>query len=89
MRNLQLLRMNAGLSQTALGRKVKTTRTEISKLENGWYTRIPDRVYQGLRAVFGPKWSREALMQQVADPTPPALEEPTGDSPADELRKAS
>lgn len=89
MRNLQLLRMNAGLSQTALGRKVKTTRTEISKLENGWYTRIPDRIYQGLQAVFGTAWTREALMQEVAEPTPPALEEAPGDSSADELRKAS
>jgi transcriptional regulator with XRE-family HTH domain len=89
MRNLQLLRMNAGLSQTGLGQKVKTTRTEISKLENGWYTRIPDRIYQGLQAVFGAEWTREALMREVAAPTPPALEDPPGDSLADELRKAS
>jgi transcriptional regulator with XRE-family HTH domain len=89
MRNLQLLRMNAGLSQTALGRKVKTTRTEISKLENGWYTRIPDRIYQALQAVFGTDWTREALMQEVAAPTPLTSEEAPGDSPGDELRKAS
>ncbi len=89
MTNLQLLRRQRQMSQKDLAKKLGIAVVDVSRLENRWYTRAPKRVDKLLKSLFGPGWTFETLMQEVAEPTPPALEQPPGDSEADELRKAS
>ena len=89
MTNLQNLRLKNGLTQKQLTKRLRLTVGELSKLENAWYAKVPVRIGQDLLKVFGDGWTFETLMQEVAEPTPPALEQPPGESPADELRKAS
>jgi transcriptional regulator with XRE-family HTH domain len=89
MTNLQLLRITKGMSQSELARKLGMRPCDLSKLENRWFAKISPRAFGNIKRLFGAEWTFETLMQDVAAPTPPALEEPPGDSEADELRKAS
>ena len=89
MNQLQLLRQVRGMSQRDLAKRIGIGHCDLSKIENGWYTRVPGHVQAKLLKVFGPGWTFETLMQEVAEPTPPTLEQTPPDSAADELRKAS
>lgn len=81
MTNLQLLRIARGMSQSELADRLGMRPCDLSKLENRWYAKINNRVFSNIKKVFGPGWTFDALMQQVAEPTPPGQ--------TDELRKAS
>jgi len=89
MTNLQLLRRQRQMSQKDLAKRLGIAVVDVSRLENRWYTRAPKRVDKLLKSLFGPGWTFEALMQEVAEPIPPGQTESPGDSQADELRKAS
>lgn len=89
MTNLQLLRITKGMSQAELAKKLGMRPCDLSKLENRWFAKISARVFGNIKRLFGPEWTFETLMQEVAEPTPPAPEEIPGESKADELRKAS
>jgi transcriptional regulator with XRE-family HTH domain len=77
------------MSQRDLAKRLGIGHCDLSKIENGWYSRVPVHVQAKLLKVFGPEWTFDALMQEVAEPTPPAPEETPGESEAGELRKAS
>lgn len=89
MTYIQLLRQVRGVSQRDLAKRLGVGHCDLSKIENGWYSRVPQHVEKALIKFFGPEWTFESLMQQVAEPAPPGQTESPGDSQADELRKAS
>lgn len=89
MTTLQLLRKVRGATQRQLARQLGICVTDLSKLENRWFTKVPEHVERKLKKLFGQDWTFETLMQEVVLPTPPSLTESRGDSRADELRKAS
>lgn len=70
MTNLQLLRKQAGISQPELARKLRTSTTEISKLENGWYSRIAPGMLRRAQEIFGDAWTGDALLREVQTPDP-------------------
>jgi len=65
MNNLKLLRLTRGLSQVQMAQQLGMSPITFNRIERGWYS----RPYQGLedqfRAVFGPEWTFERLMQPV------------------------
>ena len=89
MNQLKLLRQVRRMSQRDLAKRLGIGHCDLSKIENGWYSRVPGHVEAKLLKVFGPEWTFDALMQPVAEPTPPTPDEAPGESKPDELRKAS
>ena len=73
MNNLKLLRLTSKLSQKELSIALGLNRLEISKLENGWYAKVPERVEAALKQVFGLSWTFEALMLEAPAPSVPPL----------------
>lgn len=88
MNNLKLLRQTHGLSQKDLAMKLRIRVVDLSRLENNWYRRMPKQIENRLKELFGPNWTAEALLQEVAKPAPPGQSESPGAYKVDELRKA-
>lgn len=90
MTNLEALRRSKGMTQKQLAIRAGCDQALISRLERRWYNKIPPTIGASLGAIFGQTWTFEALMQEVAEPSPLTGEEAPGESESDEqLRKAS
>jgi len=72
MNNLTLLRRKKGISQADLAQRLGISRSELSRLENGWFSRVQPHVEKSLRKIFGPQWSFAALMEEPPEPRPEA-----------------
>ncbi|MGO8880161.1 MAG: hypothetical protein ACLPVO_00375 [Desulfomonilaceae bacterium] len=62
MIHLQLLRKQAWRSHTELALKLRTTPLALSKLENGLYAGIPNRLHKEITAIFGDIWNERPLL---------------------------
>lgn len=73
MTNLKWLRMAHNLTQKQLSDLLCLKVGELSKFENGWYAKVPERVEAALKQVFGPSWTFETLMLEAPAPSAPPL----------------
>ncbi|MEI7450697.1 MAG: helix-turn-helix transcriptional regulator [Desulfomonile sp.] len=68
MTRLQLLRKTRGFSQAELAVRMGIAPSELSRIENDWYKRIPVRIEGKLKKIFGKEWTLERFMEQVEAP---------------------
>jgi transcriptional regulator with XRE-family HTH domain len=62
---LKYLRMQRGLSQPELAKRLGITSSFLSRIECGWQARVPAVLESRLRGVFGEEWDFKALMERV------------------------
>lgn len=70
MNNLGLLRSLRGMSQTEMAQQIGVHRTLLSRSEQGWFIKPPNRMLEGIRRLFGESWTWETLMQVPTEPRP-------------------
>jgi len=70
MTTLKFLRQREGISQADLARRLQISRSDLSRLENGWFRRVQPHVETALKEVFGPEWCFASLMEEPPTPRP-------------------
>jgi transcriptional regulator with XRE-family HTH domain len=70
MKNLQLLRIAAGMNQSQLAVRLGINQSELSLLETGKYELILSQLAESSFSLFGASWSAKELLAEVVPNKP-------------------